>query len=86
MTLFVWLVLGAGAGYFGSKLFKPAGPGWAVDIVLGAIGAVVCGYIGAMMGISGVSGVNLASLLSVIVAVVGALAVLTVYRSVAARA
>jgi uncharacterized membrane protein YeaQ/YmgE (transglycosylase-associated protein family) len=86
MIFLVWLALGTIAGFFGSRLFSPAGSGKVLDVALGVFGAVVCGYAGTLMGIGGVSGVNLMSLLSVIVAVVGALAVLAVYRSVAAHA
>jgi uncharacterized membrane protein YeaQ/YmgE (transglycosylase-associated protein family) len=86
MVFLIWLALGAVAGFFGSRLFNRDGANKILDVALGVVGAVVCGYAGTLMGIGGVSGANLMSLLSAVVAVVGALAVLAVYRSVAAHA
>jgi len=86
MTFFAWLVLGLAAGLLGNRVIGARDGGMAIDATLGVIGAVVCGYVGALVGIGGVSGLNFPSLLSVIVAAIGALAVVAVYRSVAARA
>ena len=86
MTFLAWLVLGLVAGLVGHRLIGAKDGGVALDATLGVIGAVVCGYAGALIGISGVSGFNFASLLSLIVAAIGGLAVVAVHRSVAARA
>jgi len=86
MTFLAWLVLGLAAGLLGRRFIGAKEGGVALDATLGVIGAVVCGYVGALLGIHGVSGFNLASLLSMAVAAIGALAVVAVHRSVAARA
>ncbi len=85
MNYLSWLILGLVAGFVGSKIVNKTGASRIEDVVLGVIGAVVCGYIGTLVGIGGVSGLNLSTLFSLVIAVVGAVVVLTVYRSVAAR-
>ena len=79
------LVLGLVAGYVGSTIVNKSGSGRIVDVALGAVGAVVCGYIGTLVGIGVVFGLNLSTLFSLLVAIIGAVVVLTVYRSVAGR-
>ena len=85
MSFLSWLILGLVAGFIGSKNVNKTGAGLVQDVVLGVIGAVVCGYIGTLVGIGGVSGLNLSTLFSLVAAVIGAVVALTVYRSVAAR-
>jgi uncharacterized membrane protein YeaQ/YmgE (transglycosylase-associated protein family) len=70
--------LGLVAGFIASKIVNNQGEGLLLDIVLGIVGAVVGGWLFALLGASGVSGVNLYSLL---VAVVGAIVVLFVYHA-----
>jgi uncharacterized membrane protein YeaQ/YmgE (transglycosylase-associated protein family) len=86
MSFLSWLILGLIAGFIGSKIVNKTGAGVIEDVALGVVGAVVCGYVGTLVGIGGVSGMNFSSLFSVLVAAIGAVVVLTVYRSVAARA
>ena len=86
MTFIAWLVLGLAAGLLGHRFIGARTGAVTMDAALGVIGAVVCGYAGALVGVNGVSGVNLTSGLSVVVAAIGALAVVATYRSVAARA
>jgi uncharacterized membrane protein YeaQ/YmgE (transglycosylase-associated protein family) len=78
MSFITWIVLGLVAGFIASKIVNNQGEGLLLDIVLGIVGAVVGGWLFALLGASGVSGVNLYSLL---VAVVGAIVVLFVYHA-----
>jgi len=78
MSFITWIVLGLVAGFIASKIVNKQGEGLLLDIVLGIVGAVVGGWLFALLGASGVSGVNLYSLL---VAVVGAIVVLFVYHA-----
>jgi len=77
MSFLAWIVLGLLAGFIASKIVNKEGSGLGLDILLGVVGAVVGGWIFALLGSSGVSGVNLHSML---VAVCGAIAVLLVYH------
>ena len=79
MSFITWIVLGLIAGFIASKIVNNQGEGLLLDIVLGIVGAVVGGWLFALLGASGVSGVNLYSLL---VAVVGAIVVLFVYHAI----
>jgi len=79
MSFITWIVLGLIAGFIASKIVNNQGEGLLLDIVLGVVGAVVGGWLFALLGASGVSGVNLYSLL---VAVVGAIVVLFVYHAI----
>jgi uncharacterized membrane protein YeaQ/YmgE (transglycosylase-associated protein family) len=78
MSILAWIVLGLVAGLLGSKLVNKTGEGIVLDIVLGAIGAVVGGYLFSMFGAHGVTGLNLYSLL---VAAIGAVIVLVLYHA-----
>jgi uncharacterized membrane protein YeaQ/YmgE (transglycosylase-associated protein family) len=77
MGFLSWIILGAIAGFVGSKLVNSEGQGFLLNVALGIVGAVVGGYLSTLLGMSGVSGVNLWSLL---VSVAGAVIVLIVYR------
>ena len=79
MSILAWIILGLVAGFIGSKLVNQTGEGFALDIVLGIVGAVVGGWLFNRFGAAGVSGLNLYSLL---VAVVGAVVVLVVYHAI----
>jgi uncharacterized membrane protein YeaQ/YmgE (transglycosylase-associated protein family) len=79
MSIVAWIVLGLIAGFIGSKIVNKQGEGFALDVVLGIVGAVVGGFVFNLLGASGVTGVNLYSML---VAVVGAVIVLVVYHAV----
>jgi len=77
MSFLAWIVLGLLAGFIASKIVNKEGSGLGLDILLGIVGAVVGGWIFALLGSRGVSGVNLHSML---VAVCGAIVVLLVYH------
>ncbi len=83
MGIIAWLILGAVAGFLGSKIVNKSGEGLVLDIVLGIVGAVVGGFIFNFFGHAGVTGLNLYSLL---VAVIGAVVVLWIYHAVLRRA
>jgi uncharacterized membrane protein YeaQ/YmgE (transglycosylase-associated protein family) len=80
--IIAWIVLGALAGWIGSKIFEGQGQGFMLNVVLGIVGAVVGGFIFSALGATGVTGFNLWSL---IVAVVGAVVVLWLYNKMAAN-
>ncbi|RWE64649.1 MAG: GlsB/YeaQ/YmgE family stress response membrane protein [Mesorhizobium sp.] len=77
MSILSWIILGAIAGFIGSKIVNKSGQGLVLDIVLGIIGAVVGGLIFSAFGASGVTGLNIYSL---IVAVLGSVVVLWAYH------
>jgi uncharacterized membrane protein YeaQ/YmgE (transglycosylase-associated protein family) len=79
MSILAWIVLGLIAGFIASHLVNHRGEGMVLDILLGIVGAVVGGWIFAMLGAPGVGGVNL---YSVVVAVAGAVLFLVVYHAI----
>jgi uncharacterized membrane protein YeaQ/YmgE (transglycosylase-associated protein family) len=78
MGIFSWIVLGAIAGWIGSRIVNKQGEGLFLDIVLGIVGALVGGWIFTAVGSTGVTGVNL---WSVLVSVLGSVLVLFLYHS-----
>jgi uncharacterized membrane protein YeaQ/YmgE (transglycosylase-associated protein family) len=78
MGIFSWIVLGAIAGWIGSRIVNKQGEGMFLDIVLGIVGALVGGWIFAAVGSTGVTGLNL---WSVLVSVFGSVLVLFLYHS-----
>ena len=82
MSIVGWLVLGLIAGFIASKIVNKSGQGVLMDIVLGVVGAIVGGYLFALIGHEGVDGFNLYSMF---VAVIGAVVVLVIYHAVTGR-
>ena len=82
MSIIGWLILGLIAGFVASKIYAGSGQGIVVDIVLGAIGAIVGGFLFNAFGGVGVTGFNLYSM---VVAVIGAVIVLWLYHTVMGR-
>jgi uncharacterized membrane protein YeaQ/YmgE (transglycosylase-associated protein family) len=84
ISLIVWLVVGFIAGYL-AKLIMPGpdGGGILATIVLGVVGAIVGGWIGANFFDSAASGTF--SIMGLVFAVIGALVVLAVYRLATGR-
>lgn len=76
MSIFLWIVLGAVAGWIAGLIMK-SNHGMLEDILLGIIGAVVGGWIMNFFGQSGVTGFNIYSL---IVAVIGAVVLIFLGR------
>ena len=70
MNILMWIVLGALAGWIGSKIMgTDAQQGAVMNIILGIVGAFVGGLAMNLFGAPGVDGFNLYSIL---VAIVGA--------------
>jgi uncharacterized membrane protein YeaQ/YmgE (transglycosylase-associated protein family) len=67
------------AGFIASHLVNHRGEGMVLDILLGIVGAVVGGWIFAMLSAPGVGGVNL---YSIVAAVAGAVVFLVVYHAI----
>ncbi|MER9301147.1 GlsB/YeaQ/YmgE family stress response membrane protein [Mesorhizobium sp. M0621] len=82
MSIISWIILGAIAGFLGSKIVNKTGQGMIMDIVLGIVGAIVGGLIFSAFGASGVTGLNIYSL---IVSVIGAVVVLWAYHQFSGR-
>lgn len=83
MTLLLWLIIGALAGWLASIIMgTDAQQGALMNIVVGIVGAVIGGVIMNFFGASGVSGFNL---YSVLVSILGAVVLLWIYKAVAYR-
>lgn len=79
-NIFIWIVVGAIAGFLASKVLSGKGMGLIWDIVVGIVGAFVGGWLAGLVGIS-VTNV----LMLVVVAFVGAVILLVIFRAVAGR-
>ncbi|PIY79504.1 MAG: GlsB/YeaQ/YmgE family stress response membrane protein [Candidatus Pacebacteria bacterium CG_4_10_14_0_8_um_filter_43_12] len=78
MGIILWIIFGAIAGWIASVVMKTdSSQGTMMDIIMGAIGAIVGGFFMGLVGQSGVTGFNLYSL---VVAVIGAVVVIYVGR------
>ncbi len=74
MSIILWIVLGALAGWIASLIMgTDASMGALANVIVGILGAVIGGFIFNLFGQGGVSGFNLWSL---IVAVVGSIVLL----------
>jgi len=82
MGIVAWIVVGLIAGWLAGLVMKGGGYGVVGDIVLGIIGAIVGGWLGANFLGLGVSGINVESIL---VAAVGAVIVVFASRLVLGR-
>ena len=77
MTILVWIIFGALAGWIASSLMGSAG-GLLWDIVLGIIGAGLGSMIMTLLGQAGVSGFDL---YSIVVAIIGAIILIGISRA-----
>lgn len=78
MSILIWIVFGALAGWVGSMIMGTDGEqGLILNIVVGIIGASLGGYVMNYFGKAGVSGFNLYSF---VVAVLGAVALLAILK------
>jgi uncharacterized membrane protein YeaQ/YmgE (transglycosylase-associated protein family) len=82
MSFIAWILLGLLSGFVASKIVNHTGAGVLLDIVLGIVGAVVGGFLFALLGVRGVTGLNVWSL---IVSVLGAVVVLSAYHAITRR-
>lgn len=81
MSILVWIIFGAIAGWIASAIMGSNG-GLIWDIILGIIGA---GLGGLVMGLLNQPGVNGFNLYSIVVAVVGAIILIAVSRAFRGR-
>ena len=79
MSLLVWILLGLVAGFIASHIVNHRGEGVVLDVLLGAMGAIVGGWLFNAFGHTGVTGLNLHSIL---VATAGAIVFLVVYHAI----
>ena len=82
MSIVGWILLGLIAGFIASKIVNKTGEGFLLDVVLGIVGAIVGGYLFALLGAEGITGFNLYSM---VVAVIGAVVVLVGYHAITGR-
>jgi uncharacterized membrane protein YeaQ/YmgE (transglycosylase-associated protein family) len=82
MSIVGWILLGLIAGWIASKIVDKSGQGFLLDIVLGVVGAIVGGYLFALVGAEGITGFNVYSM---VVAVIGAVIVLIGYHALMGR-
>jgi uncharacterized membrane protein YeaQ/YmgE (transglycosylase-associated protein family) len=82
MSIVGWILLGLIAGWIASKIVDKSGQGFLLDIVLGIVGAIVGGYLFALVGAEGITGFNVYSM---VVAVIGAVIVLVGYHALMGR-
>ncbi len=83
MSIIVWIIFGAFAGWIASLIAgTDARQGALANIVVGIVGAFVGGMLMQLLGKSGVTGFNLYSIL---VAVIGAVVLLFGYKAVTNR-
>ena len=84
MGLLAWIVVGLVAGWLASQVMRGGGYGLIGDIIVGAVGAVIGGFLAArfLNMPDAVNGINVTSIL---VAFVGALILVAVLRLVSGR-
>jgi uncharacterized membrane protein YeaQ/YmgE (transglycosylase-associated protein family) len=77
MSILVWILFGALAGWIASMVMGSAG-GIGRDILLGIVGAVLGGFLMSLVGEPGVTGFNLYSL---VVAILGSIVLIALGRA-----
>lgn len=84
MGLLAWLIVGLIAGWLAGQVMRGGGYGLVGDIVVGVVGAMIGGFLGAeLFNIpNAVNGINLTSIL---VAFIGAMILIAVLRMVSGR-
>lgn len=79
MSIFLWLLLGALAGWLAGLIMGGERRGWLGNILLGIVGSFIGGLAASLLGLGGVDGLNLYSLL---VAVAGSCITLWIYHMI----
>ncbi len=80
MGFLSWIIVGALAGWIGSKITgNDASMGGFANVVVGIIGAIIGGWVMSIIGKSGVNGFNL---YSVLVAILGSVILLSIVNKV----
>lgn len=76
MSILLWIVLGALAGWVAGMIMGGEKRGILGNVIIGVLGSAVGGFVSSLLGLGGVDGFNLYSLL---VAVGGACLLLWIY-------
>jgi uncharacterized membrane protein YeaQ/YmgE (transglycosylase-associated protein family) len=84
MGILSWIVVGLIAGWLASRVMRGGGYGLIGDIIVGAVGAVIGGFLAStfLKMPNAVNGINVTSIL---VAFVGAVILLAILRAVGGR-
>ena len=82
MSILAWIVVGLIAGWIASMIVNRRGEGFLGDILVGAVGAFVGGFLFHQFGHHGVTGINL---YSIFVAAIGAIVVLVIWHALVGR-
>jgi uncharacterized membrane protein YeaQ/YmgE (transglycosylase-associated protein family) len=83
MSILAWIILGLIAGWLAGMVMRGGGYGILGDIVLGVLGALIGGWLTAvLLGRDMVNGFNLES---IIVSVVGAIVLIAISRAFTGR-
>lgn len=84
MGILSWIVVGLIAGWLASKVMRGGGSGLIGDIILGAVGAVIGGFLAANL-LNMPDAVNGINVTSIIVAFAGAVILLAILRQFSGR-
>jgi uncharacterized membrane protein YeaQ/YmgE (transglycosylase-associated protein family) len=84
MGILAWIVVGLVAGWLASQVMRGGGYGLIGDIIVGAVGAVIGGFLAATLFNmpDAVNGINVTSIL---VAFIGAVILIAILRAVSGR-
>ena len=84
MGILAWIIVGLIAGWLASRVMRGGGYGLIGDIIVGAVGAVIGGFLASTLlkMPNAVNGINVTSIL---VAFVGAVILLAILRAVGGR-
>lgn len=83
MSIILWIIFGALAGWIASKIMNTDEEQGAIaNIVVGIVGAIIGGFVFNLLGGDGVTGFNIYSL---IVAIVGAVILLAIIKAITGK-
>ena len=82
MSILLWIVLGALAGFIAGKIMGSEKRGFVANVLIGILGANIGGFVASRLGLGSVDGFNLYSLL---IAVGGACLLLWIAGKVAGK-
>jgi len=84
MGILAWIVVGLIAGWLASRVMRGGGYGLIGDIIVGAVGAVIGGFLASTL-LNMPNAVNGINVTSILVAFVGAVILLAILRAVGGR-
>jgi len=84
MGILAWIVVGLIAGWLASRVMRGGGYGLIGDIIVGAVGAVIGGFLAANL-LNMPDAVNGINVTSILVAFVGAVILIALLRMVSGR-